>query len=101
MPSSVIRTPLNWPLVVHEIGHILERQKWNLVDAHYPYPIVPSLAPDDMKSCYAQEFQADFVAVSYFGPVFARRLLEVYYTRACGISKTHPQWKDRCDCTAG
>lgn len=100
MPPSVIRTPLNWPLIAHEIGHILERQKWNLVDAHYPYPVVPSLTPADMKSCYAQEFQADFVALSYFGPIFARRLLQIYYAREFLISKTHPSWRERFDALA-
>lgn len=100
VPPSLVRTPLNWPLITHEIGHILERQKWNLVNAYYRYPAVPSLSPLDMKSYYAQEFQADFVAVSYFGPVFARRLLEVYYTREFVISKTHPSWKERFDCIA-
>ena len=95
VPPSFTRTPLNWPLIVHEIGHILERQKWNLVNAYYPYPGVPSLYEPHMKSYYAQEFQADFVAVSYFGPVFARRLLEIYYTREFVISKTHPSWKER------
>ena len=100
VPPSLVRTPLNWPLITHEIGHILERQKWNLVNAHYRYPAVPSLSPPDMKSYYAQEFQADFVAVSYFGPVFACRLLEVYYTREFVISKTHPSWKERFDCIA-
>jgi len=97
---SLIRTPLNWPLIAHEIGHILERQKWNLVNTHYPYPTVPSLSPPDLKSYYAQEFQADFIALSYFGPIFPRRLLENYYTREFLISKTHPSWKERFDAIA-
>lgn len=100
VPPSLIRTPLNWPLIAHEIGHILERQKWQLVNGYYTYPTVPSLSPPDIKSYYAQEFQADFVAVSYFGPIFARRLLEVYYTREFVISKTHPSWRERFEAIA-
>jgi hypothetical protein len=100
VPPSLIRTPLNWPLIAHEIGHILERQKWNLVKEYYRYPIVPSLSPPDIKSYYAQEFQADFVALLYFGPIFARRLLEIYYTREFMISKTHPSWRERFEAIA-
>ena len=95
VPPSLIRTPLNWPLVVHEIGHILERQKWQLVGKYYEYPIVPSLFDRDMKSYYAQEFQADFVAVSYFGPIFVRRLFAVYDTGEFKISLTHPPRRER------
>ncbi len=100
IPPSVIRTPLNWPLIAHEIGHILERQKWNLVSRYYRYPIVPSLSPADMKSCYAQEFQADFVALSYFGPIFAHRLLAIYDTGEFAISLTHPPRRERFDAIA-
>lgn len=100
VPPSLIRTPLNWPLIAHEIGHILERQKWNLVKEHYPYPIAPSLSSLDIKSFYAQEFQADFVALLHFGPIFARRLLEIYYTREFTVSKTHPSWRERFEAIA-
>jgi len=100
VPPSLIRTPLNWPLIAHEIGHILERQSWNLVSEYYGYPIVPSLAPADMKSCYAQEFQADFVALSYFGPIFARRLFAIYDTGEFAISLTHPPRRERFDAIA-
>lgn len=100
VPASFIRAPLNWPLIGHEIGHILERQKWKLVDGYYPYPAVSTAItelyrPTDLKSCYAQEFQADFVAFSYFGPIFARRLLAIYYTKELVISPTHPSWSER------
>lgn len=99
-PPSFTRAPLNWPLIGHEIGHILERQKWNLVKDYYPYPIVSSpvrlpYSTRDTKSYYAQEFQADFVALTYFGPIFARRLLAIYYTRELVISPTHPSWTER------
>lgn len=100
VPPSFIRTPLSWPLIAHEMGHMLEKQKWQVVNRYYPYPFVPSLSPLDLKSYYAQEFQADFVAVSYFGPIFARRLLEIYYTREFMISRTHPSWRERFEAIA-
>jgi hypothetical protein len=100
VPPSFTRTPLNWPLIAHEIGHILEKQKWRAVGSYYTYPIHPSLSLPKIKSFYAQEFQADFVAVSYFGPIFARRLLECYYTREFDISMTHPSWKERFEAMA-
>jgi hypothetical protein len=100
VPPSLTRTPLNWPLIGHEIGHILERQKWEIVNGYYSYPIVSSpirlpYYEPDTKSYYAQEFQADFVALCYFGPIFARRLLRNYYTRELVISPTHPAWTER------
>lgn len=100
VPPSFIRTPLNWPLITHEIGHILERQKWGTVAKHYAYPAYASLSPLAIKSHYSREFQADFVAVSFFGPIFARRLLESYYTRETLIAKTHPSWKQRFEALA-
>lgn len=100
LPPSLIRVPLSWPLIAHEIGHVLERQEWKLVNRHYPYPIVssPTRQPyieSDVKSRYAQEFQADFVALSYFGPIFAHRLRDIYYTRELVVSPTHPSWSER------
>jgi len=100
VPPSLIRAPLSWPLLAHEIGHILEREDWKVVNQYYPYPTVssPTRQPyveSEVKSRYAQEFQADFVALSYFGPIFAQRLLAVYYTRELVISPTHPSWSER------
>ncbi len=100
VPPSLIRTPLDWPLIGHEIGHILERQEWKLVNEYYKYPTVPSYYEPGMRSNYAQEFQADRVALSYFGPIFARRLLQIYYTREFMISKTHPPWRERFEAIA-
>lgn len=101
VPSSLIRTPVNWPLIAHEIGHILERQKWHIVGRYYDYPTVPSLYDQDLKSYYSQEFQADHVAVSYFGPIFARRLFAIYDTGEFKISLTHPPRKERFGAIAG
>lgn len=95
VPPSLIRAPLNWPLIGHEIGHILERQKWQFVKAYYTYPVAPSLHQSDLKAYYAQEFQADFVAVSYFGPIFAHRLLAIHDTGEFVISLTHPSRRER------
>jgi len=106
VPPSLVRAPLSWPLIAHEIGHVLERQEWKVVNKHYPYPTVssPTRQPyieSDVKSRYAQEFQADFVALSYFGPIFAHRLLAIYYTRELVISPTHPSWSERFAALAG
>lgn len=95
VPPSLIRKPINWPLIGHEIGHILEIEKWQFVKKYYAYPVAPSLYQRDLKAYYAQEFQADFVAVSYFGPIFAHRLLAIYDTGEFVISLTHPPRRER------
>lgn len=100
VPPSLVRAPLSWSLIGHELGHVLEKQEWEIVNRYYPYPAVssPTRQPyveSDVKSRYAQEFQADLVAVSYFGPIFAHRLLAIYYTRELLISPTHPSWSER------
>ena len=94
-PPSLTMKPLNWPLIAHEIGHILEIEKWQFVKKYYAYPVAPSLYQRDLKAYYAQEFQADFVAVSYFGPIFAHRLLAIYDTGELVISLTHPPRRER------
>ncbi|GAJ03367.1 unnamed protein product, partial [marine sediment metagenome] len=37
----------------------------------------------------------------YFGPIFAHRLLAIYYTRELVISPTHPSWSERFVALAG
>jgi len=100
VPPSLAGMPLNWSLITHEIGHMLEKQKWQVVKKYYGYPAleISSRQPfieSDVKSRYAQEFQADYVAVSCFGPAYALKLLAVYYTREIVVSPTHPAWRER------
>jgi len=94
-PPSLTMKPLNWPLIAHEIGHILEIEKWQFVKKYYEYPVAPSLYQRDLKAYYTREFQADFVAVSYFGPIFAKRLLAIYDTGEFVIPLTHPPRRER------
>ncbi len=100
VPPSLASTPLNWSLIIHEVGHILEKQKWQIVKNYYGYPTPwtsssQPLVEGDVKSRYSQEFQADFIAVSCFGPAYALKLLALYYTREISISPTHPAWIER------
>lgn len=100
VPPSLIATPLNWALITHEVGHMMEKQKWGIVKKYYGYPPIwasayQPLVEKDIKSRYAQEFQADYVAVSCFGTAFSSKLLAIYYTREIMISATHPSWKER------
>ena len=96
----------NWPLILHEFGHILEFQMCSLADAF------PSLAnnlyfelvqmgmsghPTAIDKLHAVEFLADYLALRRIGPAFIRRYHRNYSTMATMLdtSVTHPSHEAR------
>jgi hypothetical protein len=101
VPPSIIKEPLNWPLVAHEVGHVLEQtQVKAIVSVHGPRPSNRELILDpwstvSMKFLHSEEFQADFIASYLFGPSFEERLVSNYFTQEISLSPTHPSWENR------
>lgn len=91
IPPFLLTNPMDWPMIIHEMGHIMEKQFFKVVDEYY----TPEEA--DIKYNYAIEFQADYIATCLMGPVFAVRVLINYFTKEIRISHTHPAWKERLD----
>jgi len=95
IPPFLLTNPIDWPMVIHEIGHIIEDQFLKSVDKYYYASEI--LAESDIRYRYAKEFQADYIATCLMGPVFGVRVLINYFTREIRISATHPAWKERLD----
>jgi len=97
VPPSIIEEPLNWPLMSHEVAHILEQARLHAVSSVYG-PRPRSSDPYDkdvLRYRHAEEYQADFVAGYLLGPSFVLRILTSYFTREIRISPTHPSWEQR------
>jgi hypothetical protein len=101
IPQSLLKNPVNWPLCVHEIGHMIENQKLKIVENFYPRPEFGPVSTRIMyntqalKYWYSKEFQADYFATAYFGPIFPNQLIDNYFTKEVFILPTHPSWEER------
>jgi hypothetical protein len=97
VPPSILDNPLNWPLVSHEVAHVLELTQIHAVQSvHGPRPETPD--PYDtarMKYEHGEEYQADFVAAYFLGPCFVRRVISNSFSPEVRISASHPSWEER------
>lgn len=100
VPPALTNNVTDWPLLIHELGHIIEEQLWNIVDQFYPLQVIYRSPVSDyleplIKYRYAKEYLADYIATCYIGPVFLYRTLLGYYRREIHISPDHPSWDER------
>ncbi len=98
IPRSVLDEPLNWPLVSHEVAHVLEQTQVHAVETVYG-PRPPRTAdpydPKVLRFRHGEEYQADFIAAYMFGPCFLMRVMSSYFTQEIHMSATHPAWPER------
>ena len=100
VPPALTNNVTDWPLVIHELGHIIEEQLWNIVNRYYslqdifPFSVSNYVTPL-IKYRYAKEYLADYIATCYIGPVFPTRTLLGYYRKEIRISPDHPSWDER------
>lgn len=101
IPQSLLKNPINWPLCVHEIGHMIENEKLKIVESFYSRPEFGPVSTritysiEALKYRYSKEFQADYFATTFFGPVFPNQLVDNYFTKEVFIHPTHPSWEER------
>lgn len=101
LPQSLLKNPVNWPLCMHEIGHMIENQKLKIVERFYPRPEFSPISTRIMyntqalKYWYSKEFQADYIATAYFGPILPSQLIDNYFTGEVFLYATHPSWEER------
>jgi len=97
VPPSILTDPLNWPLISHEIAHVLELTQLHVVQkVHGPSP--KSSDPQDaamVKYRHSEEYQADLIAAILFGPSFVMRVLSIYFSQEIRLSTSHPAWEQR------
>lgn len=101
IPQSLLKNPINWSLCVHEIGHMVENERLRIVENFYPRPEFSPVSTrimynsEALKHWYSKEFQADFFAQSYCGPIFTSQLVDNFFTKEIFILPTHPSWEER------
>jgi hypothetical protein len=99
VPRSVLEDPLDWPLIGHEVAHVLEITHLEVMKSMYG--AAPSKGgvderdPNILKYRYAQEYLSDFIAAYLFGPSFIMRVLATYYVKEIHMSLSHPAWDER------
>jgi hypothetical protein len=95
-PDALVRDPLYWPLIVHEIAHAIEDTSLKTIQRLYP--LTGFETPEDVlfvKHEYSMEHEADTIATRYMGPVYVRKLFESYFYEEVTISASHPFWPER------
>jgi hypothetical protein len=109
LSPTIIDNPLDWVLIAHEIGHILEKETWEIVYPRYPQirpygyksktaAKVRNPAPikDKKEPKWALEMACDLVATIAFGPIYGFRLIENFFKeKEEEESSSHPFWKYR------
>ncbi len=99
VPQSLLRNPLHWSLILHEIGHIFEREYIKATDLefervkHDMEELTRDVVITQMK--HAREYQADIFAATYIGPVFSIIMNLNFYTSEINMPGTHPDWEER------
>jgi hypothetical protein len=113
LSPTIINNPLDWPLIGHEIAHILEKESLKIVQKRYPQlkPIEYSLSPsalagrvssrgpsqsDRYEPKWCLEIACDIIAATTFGPIYGIRLLENFHKPSeLELSESHPFFKIR------
>lgn len=98
-PVSLLRNPLNWPLIVHELGHVYEQEHIHAIDRAFTRAASTlenhSAELIRRQKEHAREYQCDFFAGLFCGPAFSRVLFMNHYTREVNLPGSHPDWPDR------
>lgn len=100
-PTRIEIDPFEWPIILHELGHIIERESLNvlvnmkLITNHYELHIRSSENVQDLHLHHILEYVCDMIACRLIGPVFLFRIMDSYLIRAFTLSRTHPEWTSR------
>jgi len=99
VPQSLLRNPLNWSLILHEIGHIFEFEYIKAVETEFENRRneMEHLSSEVriILQRHAEEYQADVFATLYLGPVYPKILNLNYYTNEINMPGSHPDWDER------
>jgi hypothetical protein len=98
-PIRVEINPFEWPIILHELGHIAEVESlktlvnMEIIDKYHLLPDPETV--EGVRVYHALEYISDLIAYSLIGPVFLFRLTESYLTKTLTIPITHPEWISR------
>lgn len=106
VPTVVLSNPLNWPVLLHEIGHILAESGKNILlemravriadyAKHRQITKDDSIKPSNQRKSYLIELEADVIALQLGGPVFLFRLYDLFVQKLFVMPRKHPPWSIR------
>lgn len=90
-PVRAEMNPFEWPVLLHEAAHIIEREKIRVLEE---VKEIYHLS-DKITINYILEHICDFIAYMLIGPVFLFRLTDIHLSKEITFSETHPQWISR------
>jgi hypothetical protein len=92
-PLRAEKYPLEWPIILHEVIHILHDTLLNIVPKYYRR--APADTPEGRRYNHSLEYLCDFLATQLIGPVYPLRIKDFYFIGEYEISLTHPAWTER------
>jgi hypothetical protein len=104
---SIVKNPVDWPLLVHETAHILEEEKLQIAQQYYPQlkdeqffgshnlSATSGFSVDVAVPNWALEISCDIISTISCGPIFGYRLLDNFLRPEKYLSETHPPTKKR------
>ena len=92
-PLRAERYPLEWPIILHEVIHILHETMLNIVSRYYIR--APADTPEGRRYSHSLEYLCDFLATQLIGPIYPLRIKDFYFMGEYEISLTHPPWTER------
>ena len=99
VPVSTEMNPFDWPIVLHELGHMIEHESLRILQGMGKITNYGSLPdPNDIegkRALMALEYLCDLVAFRLAGPVVFFRVMDAYLTQSFAVPKTHPEWYRR------
>lgn len=83
---------LLWPILIHELFHILDREKNLVKNLFYANPELPTLSEDKAtNSKWITEIFMDIFSAKYFGPMYLLSLVNYYERLPYHKTLDHPE----------
>jgi hypothetical protein len=94
IPIRAENYPLEWPIILHEVMHILHDTKLQIVPKYYGSK-APEGTPEGRRYKHSLEYLCDFLSTQLIGAVYPLRIIDFYFMGEYRISVTHPPWTER------
>ncbi|MGD0145917.1 MAG: hypothetical protein ABSB53_03575 [Nitrososphaerales archaeon] len=104
-PVRTEMNPLEWPIIIHELAHVLEEEKYKLLQTVWPgidYSNLPDvrikgggISRDGALIHQTLEYICDMIAYRLTGPAYIFRMYDAHLTPSFTVPGSHPSWINR------
>lgn len=102
VPPRVENNPFEWPIILHELAHILEAEEFKIIKKRFGSECDPQIAREtestsEIDRCHCLEYMCDYFALLMCGLIWLFRLYDIYLIPTYRLPKTHPEWFRRIE----